>query len=192
MSPQNRESKIQMEKLDTTSRRTNTDVKRKTTNVNVGYVAFHQQSPQFSGVLVQVVGGYILRLWSFFVCFLYCFANIQNLLLVVPETRIVVNVRLCAFVDHCRLTRNLKNRPSARKLWGLCFWPFKAPGSDLCKTFSFLSVTSRDLEGSGWILRSCIVELRVLQNPPRHRILFLASQGWLFSCRPIWPGVFTD
>ena len=36
--------------------------------------------------------------------------NIDNLLLVVPETRVVVNVRLCAFVDDGGLTRNLKNR----------------------------------------------------------------------------------
>ena len=35
--------------------------------------------------------------------------NIDNLLLVVPETRVVVNVRLCAFVDDGGLTWNLKN-----------------------------------------------------------------------------------
>ena len=149
MSSQNKESKIQMEKLDTTSRRTNTDVKRKTTNVNVGYVAFHQQSPQFSRVLVQVVRGYILRLWSFFVCFLFCFANIQNLLLVVPETRIVVNVRFCAFVDHCRLTRNLKNRPSAQKLLAVCFYPWRLREAICLKYFLSCQWLPGTLKGQG-------------------------------------------
>ena len=51
--------------------------------------------------------------FNVFHCFVFSVVVVQdidNLLLVVPETRVVVNVRLCAFVDDGGLTRNLKNR----------------------------------------------------------------------------------
>ena len=67
--------------------------------------------------------------------------NIDNLLLVVPETRVVVNVRLCAFVDDGGLTRNLKNRSWAQKKLGRCVLDPRRLREGICLAWHWLPRT---------------------------------------------------
>ena len=109
-----------------------------------------------------------------FLCFL-C-KTLINLLLVVPETRVVVNVRLCAFVDHGRLTRNLKNRSWAQKCWVVVCWTLEDSG----KGFFQHGIDFPGPWKVRWILRSCVVESRVLQNPPATEFYFWLLKGGYF------------
>ena len=113
------------------ARHTNAHIQGKPTDVNFCYVSLHKHPSQLGGMLSHILGWFLFVIFFFLNAFSFCptiqtkrpnfnfphffvflcarCKTLMNLLLVVPKTRVVVNVRLCAFVDHRRLTRNLKN-----------------------------------------------------------------------------------
>ena len=185
------------------ARHTNAHIQGKPTDVNFCYVSLHKHPSQLGGMLSHILGWFLFVICffkknafsfcptiqtkrpnfnfpHFFVFLCARCKTLMNLLLVVPKTRVVVNVRLCAFVDHRRLTRNLKNWSWARKLWLLllCFRPLKALGR-IFSHFRAWYWLPRTLKGQD-IAFLCLVELRVLQNPQPPNSISGSSRGAIF------------